>query len=349
MSSQVSTDTTVYIVTDDSGSMGHIRESVQEGIRSLVSRQKDSSFQFRFISFSSDAFFAERIEDLPIQGGSTNIAAAFQLLNRKIVSSPLPGKYIVVFISDGSDDNNSTIVSRLQAQGGMKDLGIPSVFFTVAVGSGFPTKVVVEALRPSYHSASDDLPLVFPLRDSDQSVFVFEKLAEYMFCRDHFQCSLEMNPRIRIEDIPSYVDGVYNSCTVKCSIETDCAKALQHLNAAKALLVQASTRAEELEKELRQEVLPGLSNAGTKPLASRLLTDALKKKINVHTMVQETLKRINQYIEDTQKVRNVLLVCKTPFASSEVLFVCRVSSSPSYQMQRSRKYWPMVIMQGVIC
>ena len=295
----------VYFVIDDSGSMQTFQHEVRKGITQMVSTTRNAPgfrYHYKYIGFSHDAVFSEELSQLPLQCSSTNIAAAFKLLNRKVVSSPVPDKYMVVFISDGADDDPMTIVDRLQKLGGIKGMqGTPTVLFTVAVCNAFPTKVVVDALRPNYHSGSDCLPLVFPIQAPAQCSSVFEKLALYMFERDHFKDTLSFDANTPLEALVEGVDSVYNFCTLKCAHEADQAKCLQYLQEAKLLLGHMLTLAVRLEEETRQEVAPGLANETTKPLASKLLAAAKKEKKEAQTSINETLTRINQYIDDTAK------------------------------------------------
>lgn len=292
--------TIVHFVIDGSRSMCSFQDSVRASIETIV-RHPMGGVEYGFISFSVDAVFSKELDDLKFQNSSTNIASAFQLLNKMVVNCPvLPKKYIIVFISDGQDDDKWTIVDRLNAIGGIKDMGIPCVLFTVAVRDGFPTNVVLQALRPNYHSASDDLPLVFPVREPGDCPSVFEELAQYMFKTDHTSASFDLK-NITMGNIQSVVRRIYNSCTVKCATESDAAKALQHLQSAKELLKTVDKRALELEQTVRDEVSPGLSNPVAKPLASKLIAQARMDRNGVRTSVLDALTRINEYIDNTAK------------------------------------------------
>ena len=130
----------VYFVIDDSGSMRSFREAVRTAIKSITSMSHDTldfCYRYHYIGFSGSAVSRDNIDSLPLLSGSTNIESAFKLLNSMIESSlktnltgrfsasPQPSqtssggrikpKYIIVFISDGMDDNPPTINDRLNA------------------------------------------------------------------------------------------------------------------------------------------------------------------------------------------------------------------------------------------
>jgi hypothetical protein len=191
------------------------------------------------------------------------------------------------------DDYPTTINQRLKALGGFKE-NTTSVLFTVAVKDKFPTSMVVDALRPMYHNASDSLPLVFPITSLDNTPQAFEHLATYLFQRDHFKEPLYFDEHASLTELMGGIDDVYNYYMIKCAQETDADKSLEYLNRAREALMEMSTLAAKLEKKELSLIAAGV----LKPLTSCHLT-----RKRCRTLVTEALTRINKYIDSTVKGR----------------------------------------------
>lgn len=79
-------------------------------------------------------------------------------MNEMLKRPTIGDNITVIFISDGHDDNNSTLPGRIIK------LAFPHGkkinFISIGVGSGFPTFVAMN-LREIYHNGESSLPPVF--------------------------------------------------------------------------------------------------------------------------------------------------------------------------------------------
>mmetsp|Transcript_38049 Transcript_38049/g.78070 ORF Transcript_38049/g.78070 Transcript_38049/m.78070 type:complete len:976 (-) Transcript_38049:168-3095(-) len=296
--------TTIFFVLDDSGSMSSYSRGVREAVKAITTVERNTAqhkFDYKFISFSCGAVFSDTLDALPLKSGSTNIEAAFRLLDQQVVlESKLPEELVVVFVSDGADNNHQTINGRLKRLSGTKS-AVPTTLFTIAVGSGFPTSMVVSALRPKYHSASDCLPLVFPVSHPSELMTVFEQLSNYVFNKDHFNVTMEFNENASLSELEDGVDAIYNYYTVKCTHETDKKKCIALIHEGKKLLENMLRLATEKEKEQRETLGEALQDKARKPLASNILQVAHSQRKRVQTAINGSLQRLNLFLEETTK------------------------------------------------
>jgi hypothetical protein len=80
---------------------------------------------------------------------------------------------VILFVSDGGDDDPT-----LSSLRNLPRLGVERcALLTLAVGEHFPTRVVVQHLRPAYHTMEDEVPLVFPLVEVSSPPAVNQKRA----------------------------------------------------------------------------------------------------------------------------------------------------------------------------
>ena len=288
----------VYFIIDDSGSMSAYERMVRSAVKEMVSVDRNTDktkYTYHFIGFSESAVISNDIDALPFQGSSTDIVSAFNLLKGHAMDNRRTGqgtgqepltKYIIVFVSDGMDNDPSTVNARLSQLGRFTD-GKVSVLFAVAVGDGFPTKMVIESLRPNYHNASDCLPMVFPLRCPEETCSVFANLAHYVFKCDHFRETLDFDETSTLEDLQKGVDAVYNYYILKSAQEHDASKSRRLLEMAKFTLHKILKLVDQLDGKV------------AKPLASILLVKNGKQRCK--TLVLDAITKVNAYIDQAVK------------------------------------------------
>jgi len=93
--------------------------------------------------------------------GSTNILSGFEVAFSEIKNLQLKDEkddFLVLFISDGEDDQSATILGRIKAMGNLVNVKVKLI--CVGVGTNFPTFVSME-LRLKYHNGSLSIPPVF--------------------------------------------------------------------------------------------------------------------------------------------------------------------------------------------
>jgi len=293
----------VFFVIDDSGSMASYSNIVREAIDAMVAIDHDSdgmTYSYKFISFSNQALYSEQLSSLPIARNSTNIEAAFKLLDERMAMSALPEELIVIFISDGCDNKRDTINTRLKALSGTHRF-VKSTLFTVAVGNGFPTAMVVSALRPKYHNASDCLPLVFPIRSPSEVMTVFEQMSETVFNKDHFNVSMEYGENTTLSELEEGNDNVYNYFIVKCTNESDKDKCVALIHQATSILGNMLELAKEREREKKEALEDAMRDDARKPLASSILNVARTQRKRVQTAILANITLFNSFLEETVK------------------------------------------------
>ena len=110
-------------------------------------------------AFSDSIVTGTRFGGMRIVSRGTNIALGFEAMIASIDATPSYDHCIIVFISDGEDMRDNEARRAL-----LTPLRCKSTLLTVAVGSNFPTSLVVDELRVKYHTfGGDSIPLVFPL------------------------------------------------------------------------------------------------------------------------------------------------------------------------------------------
>ena len=278
----------VHAIVDDSGSMyvgssftttpNYRQErcvnpficAIREEFDALADRLESPGLSFTFHLFSDTVVSGRRLKPMPSLSSGTNISLGFESMIRDLNSfkfSPCdPCEHcIIIFISDGADSHQNTVRrARLQA------LPCKSTLLTVAVGGGFPTSLVVNELRPKFHTfGGDSIPLVFPLsndQDSEQEMqsdvrWVASQLEEIITSGAVVkELSLEELDEIGdVEAIFGQCKRWYNACTVQCM--SGQLKRAQKMDLIKETKTKF-TRAEELMNRLTL----GLS----KPLPSNL-------------------------------------------------------------------------------
>jgi hypothetical protein len=147
-----------------SGSRTPLIQNLPDGLQMLADDLTAKGVRAHFHVFSDDAVSGPNVKTL-LAGQSprnTNIAAGSggMLSHFKGIADP-PEHMVVVFISDGAD---SFAKEGLVQLGLLSPLPGKSSLLTVAVGNGFPTTTVLNALYGKYQTNEDtSLPLIFPI------------------------------------------------------------------------------------------------------------------------------------------------------------------------------------------
>ncbi|EAR97525.1 VWA domain CoxE-like protein (macronuclear) [Tetrahymena thermophila SB210] len=142
---------------------------------------------------------------------STNIVGGFEVLNEMLQRPSMGNNVTVVFISDGQDDNNSTLPNRITK---LKITHQKKInFISIGVGSGFPTFVAMN-LRDIYHNGESSLPPVFLIENTnEQSVWssTFESLLPYTF----HSAKISISPAVKVLPwLPSTKEVYENSWVI---------------------------------------------------------------------------------------------------------------------------------------
>lgn len=283
----------VVLILDDSGSMYatyHGKAFVKE-IRERFDRMADQlesnealRTSVEAVIFSCEARAGKRLMGMPELAQSTNISSGFKEMHKLASRSPCD-HCIVVFISDGRDDrgNEAKIASLLP-------LPCKATLITVAVGEGFPTSLVVDKLRPVYHTfGGDAVPLVIELPSDRTSAH--DMASDVEWAVSQVQGIVEaggVQREYTLEELALLNDVKlisfqcklwYNACTVKCM-----SKDVPH--DAKVLCIR-ETKDQFNEAEQLMKVLVCSHSSHLKPLPSNLrarrplfLLTSMREKLN---------------------------------------------------------------------
>ena len=285
------------VIVDDSGSMysGPYGKSFMFELRTkldiladTVEGEKHLNTSMEFVVFSNTAFSDRRLRTLPTLSGCTNISSGFNEMHRMAVSSKCD-HCLIIFVSDGADDRgNEDKIARLRC------LPMDSTLITVAVGECFPTSLVVDTLRPSYHTfGGDSIPLVIELPTNQGSREEMESDVDWVALQlkgiieaggvlmQYTLEELELQPSV--EAISTQCKLWYNACTVKAvSKMTTHDEKVALINETK----DKFNRAEDLMK--------GLTALQSKPLPSNLRA---RRPLYILTSMREKLNNLLRQLE----------------------------------------------------
>lgn len=112
-------------------------------------------------------------------GGGTNITGAFDYLENELAKIPKDVAITVIFISDGQDNNLSTLESRFKSLKGNQTHALN--FICLGVGSGFPTFLSMR-LREKYHKGDETLPAIFLIEYVSEKAYLnkFESIKPFL-------------------------------------------------------------------------------------------------------------------------------------------------------------------------
>ena len=125
-------------------------------------------------------------------GGLTNIPNAFALLDQKLQELDVAIPATVLFISDGQDNNLTTLPARLNRLKGHR--GRKITFLCLGIQSKFPTFLSMK-LRDLYHNSLSSIPALFLIEFFTEAALrnKFEAMKEYFYHR----CKVQVSPPIR--------------------------------------------------------------------------------------------------------------------------------------------------------
>lgn len=233
--------TQVHVIVDDSGSMydniitlrpifnpeysgmkDPFVDTIRKELDALADRLESPCLSFVFHIFSDTAVTGYRLSHLPELKRSTNISAGFNAMLDSLHGGPRCDHCIVIFVSDGADGHFTEQRAALPP--------VPCArctLLTVAVGADFPTTLVVNELRPKYHTfGGDAVPFVFPLTLEHDTVE--QAKAEIEWVASQLEEIIRMGgemPELTLEEMRGGCDiecvirqcrRWYNACTIKC-------------------------------------------------------------------------------------------------------------------------------------
>ena len=179
-------------VIDASGSMSSCWGSLVSSWNIFAEKYKNNLTTIKFASNSK--IIEENILKTSDCGGGTEILSGFYLVNDSLQKMKSQGikDFTIIFISDGEDNNKSTIEHRINTT-----LNIPSELtinlICIGVGSGFPTFISMQ-LREKYHNGNPSIPAVFLSSNSGiefpeilQNIQQFITKLEFLDCKPDVQ------------------------------------------------------------------------------------------------------------------------------------------------------------------
>jgi hypothetical protein len=286
----------VFFLFDESGSMKDFGHAVRTSLQALHESKPDDCV-VGFIGFSDYAIYGDTIDTVREQFGSTNIAAAFELLQVKLRSIRESSEVAVVFISDGCDSREEQCLAKLRL---LLQPTLPCVFFCVGVGPQFPTSLAIEYLRPLYHSAgSNAWPAVIPLREVAETPAVFAELEALLFYRQPDMRTFNASSSVR--DLITACNQVYNKAVNQCATTKNKDDALRIIDEAMELLGRIHLLAQNIEHSTASVDTSFL------PLASNLLQAALyntKRCKSLSETMQHQLHHMRRQIADAGVMLN---------------------------------------------
>jgi len=248
----------VYFVFDESASMSAFTRSVRDELRELE-RSYGQTCDLHFLGFSDSVFHSNSVDTVPPQHGSTSIWMAFERISVLLESVKTGDEASVVFISDGQDSNPDMCTRRLAF---LSSPACQCTLLCIGVGSQFPTTLVLEQLRPKFHTVGDDgLPLVIPLCSPVESGQVFAEMETLVF-EQQTQVKV-FNEGTSIRDLMSGSEQTYNMVVNRCSRLSDREASLAIMDEGMATLERIKGLAERLRDttlEVEVDFLPLASN-----------------------------------------------------------------------------------------
>jgi len=248
----------VYFVFDESASMSVFTRAVREELHAME-RHNGTSCDLQFIGFSDAVFHGTSVESVPQQRGSTCIWMAFEKISSLLRLIGEGDDASIVFISDGEDSNPEMCTRRFAL---MSRMACKCVLLCIGVGAQFPTTVVLEQLRPKFHTISDDsLPVVIPLCSLEDTSQVFAEMETIIFARPAFVTVFDEKTNIR--DLMHGIEQTYNTVVNRCSGVVTKEASLAILDEGMAKLHQIKGLAERLRDttlETETDFLPLASN-----------------------------------------------------------------------------------------
>jgi hypothetical protein len=335
-------NTRVYFIVDQSSSMWRFTQVIRDLLYEMTKTNDptESGIQYHFIVFSDRAECGPDISKIPVMCGNTNIHPAFQKLHDLVaLASPRPERVIVVFISDGEDNAPAMCVEDLKTLG---KLPIHSILLTVAIGSCFPTGLVVDVLRPLYHQGSLALNPVIPVETPEDCEWAFTQLEGLITSRgESTGIPADITDDSTSKDISIYVKAIYNAAVIVC------AKSGRIPKENYELLFECKARVSKACDILLKKVATDKSDARKpKPLASALISAKHNNTSKILSTSRDLVAKLNKMITETQK--GILISDLSDSAKQELIgylnragkFIVTASKYKGADFNTTKDPWP---------
>ncbi len=204
---------TIYVIgiIDASGSMQAYWQWVANFWNQNIPKENCITITFD----TKPRLLASNVLDLNLKvhgGGGTKIPEAFQMFEQKLMEIPENASINAVFISDGQDNQMSSVVKRCN------DLLKGSLnrrvnFICLGIQSGFPTFLAMK-LRQLYHTGDGNIPAIYLIEYASEKAFFnkFETMKPFFS-----KCNLlDIVPPVRLYPWEKPIDEVYESSWVLC-------------------------------------------------------------------------------------------------------------------------------------
>ena len=294
--------THVYFIVDESGSMSSYTQGVRQSIGNIIEGNTDPNVRHTIITFSNTVDYATDVSKLKRpEHQNTSIAPAFRKMFELLNATParrMPERVVIAFISDGIDTDHTKGIHNIKC---LPRLPMESVLFTIGVGDDFPTSLVVDSLRPKYHSGSAALPLVLPVSSQFELPWAFGQLESLLMAE--LQNGTPIPDRVTQEtstrDMIGFVRGKYNECIVLCaqSARSSAKENLALLTETYKTIHAVATIAKDRLKEERSE--QGAERI--KPLLSNLMRTTVYSAKSCVTLCVLVITRLNEMIANASK------------------------------------------------
>eukprot|EP00826_Nyctotherus_ovalis_P023043 TRINITY_DN17749_c0_g2_i3.p1 TRINITY_DN17749_c0_g2~~TRINITY_DN17749_c0_g2_i3.p1 ORF type:complete len:350 (+),score=100.12 TRINITY_DN17749_c0_g2_i3:134-1183(+) len=146
--------------------------------------------------------------------GTTNITSGFELMDAEIAKLPKKQTITVLFVSDGQDDNLSTLEARLKKLKGHQ--GHTINFICLGIQSQFPTFISMN-LREFYHNGLPSIPALYLIEYYTPAALVnkFETMKDFF----QHKKQLKVSPPVSVFPWTSPTSQVYEGTWILCCCE----------------------------------------------------------------------------------------------------------------------------------
>ena len=195
-------------IIDASGSMNSYWKAVAENFNKYVPGENAVTITFdNRIHHCADNKLGPEIRTHG--GGMTNIPQAFEAMDEQLEKYPKTVAATVLFISDGQDNNLSTLEERMQKLKGHQGRSI--TFLCMGIQSQFPTFLSMY-LRELYHNTQSTIPALYLIEYfSEAAVFnKFETMKEHFLMKKR----IKVAPPTREFPWNSPVDDIYEGTMI---------------------------------------------------------------------------------------------------------------------------------------
>jgi hypothetical protein len=156
-------------VLDSSGSMSSVWKHVADIWNKLIDEYPNThAIAFSNHSYNIKGKVSEKINDY--EGGGTEIFQGIKELTTYLSTFKGNEKIAVLFVSDGGDNQQATLKTRLQTLKAFINKKLEINFLSIGVGTGFPTFIAMD-LREMFHNGDETISPVFLVEKTDFESF----------------------------------------------------------------------------------------------------------------------------------------------------------------------------------